>query len=223
MKTLTLTATMAAAVLLALPAHADQVQCQARTADAERTAAQCADASTALKLRLRQFGTRHYGGNLSDKEWDFLKRNPPSDQRTEIEAMAGDERRVGECHQRAHQQQVGANNACADATRRQSPQLAAIVSANEIEGVRNKIRPCWNTIGGPGAIVQFKVEMNPDGTVMKASVVDGQRYASDPAFRAAADAGHRAITNPRCQPWPLSPKKYNAWKSFVLNFDPRDY
>jgi hypothetical protein len=29
-----------------------------------------------------------------------------------------------------------------------APQLASVVTASEIEGVRNKIRPCWNTIGG---------------------------------------------------------------------------
>ena len=27
-------------------------------------------------------------------------------------------------------------------------QFAAVVTASEIEGVRQKIRPCWNTIGG---------------------------------------------------------------------------
>jgi len=59
-----------------------------------------------------------------------------------------------------------------------APNLAALVTASEIEGVRNKIRPCWNTIGG-------------------------------------------AIMNPRCQPWPLSPEKYNSWRRFTFNFDPR--
>ena len=29
-----------------------------------------------------------------------------------------------------------------------APDLAAVVTASEIEGVRNKIRPCWNTTGG---------------------------------------------------------------------------
>jgi hypothetical protein len=29
--------------------------------------------------------------------------------------------------------------------------------------------------------------------------------------------------NPRCQPWPLSPEKYNSWRNITFNFDPRDY
>ena len=43
------------------------------------------------------------------------------------------------------------------------------------------------------------------------------------AAGAAADAAHRAIMNPRCQPWPLSPEKYNSWRNITFNFDPRDY
>ena len=105
------------------------------------------------------------------------------------------------------------------------PNLAALVTASEIEGVRNKIRPCWNTIGGgrdQNMIVTLVVEMNRDGTPVKAELKDTGRYNSDPNYRAAADAAHRAIMNPRCQPWPLSPEKYNSWRRFAFNFDPRD-
>ena len=46
---------------------------------------------------------------------------------------------------------------------------------------------------------------------------------NDPTFRAAADSAMRAVSNPRCQPWPLSPDKYNSWRTITFNFDPRDY
>ena len=107
-----------------------------------------------------------------------------------------------------------------------APNLAAVVTASEIEGVRNKIRPCWNTIGGgrdQGMIITLVVQMNQDGTPVKAELKDTGRYNNDPNFRAAADAAHRAIMNPRCQPWPLSPEKYNSWRNITFNFDPRDY
>ncbi len=106
------------------------------------------------------------------------------------------------------------------------PNLAALVTASEIEGVRNKIRPCWNTLGGArdqALIVTLVVQMNQDGTPVKAEIEDTGRYGNDPTFRAAADAAHRAVMNPRCQPWPLSPEKYNSWRKFAFNFDPRDY
>ncbi len=107
-----------------------------------------------------------------------------------------------------------------------APNLAAVVTASEIEGVRQKIRPCWNTQGGSrdqAMIITLHVEMNQNGTPIKAELRDTGRYNSDPVYRAAADAAHRAIMNPRCQPWPLSPEKYNSWKNITFNFDPRDY
>jgi hypothetical protein len=107
-----------------------------------------------------------------------------------------------------------------------APNFASVVTASEIEGVRSKIRPCWNTIGGSrdqDMIVTLVVQMNQDGTPVKAEVRDTGRYNNDAAFRAAADAAHRAIMNPRCQPWPLSPEKYNSWRTITFNFDPRDY
>lgn len=236
MKSLALTAAMA--MLLALPVHADQVHCQARVAEANRTDAECKDTSIALKLRLRAFGNKHYGGNLSDDEWNFLKRNPPPEQKTEIETMVGEERRVADCQQRESLQRAAAKEACptkgsveqaVDAMMRQLPSglaklLSGPVTASEIEAVRSKLKPCWNTEGSSQSpIVQFRVEMNPDGTVAKASLVDAGRYASEPAYREAADKAYRAIMNPRCQPWPLPPEKYAAWKLVTMNFDARDY
>ena len=107
-----------------------------------------------------------------------------------------------------------------------APNLAAVVTASEIEGVRQKIRPCWNTQGGArdqAMIISLVVEMNQNGTPVKAELRDPGRYNSDPVYRAAADAAHRAIMNPRCQPWPLSPEKFASWKTITFNFDPRDY
>jgi hypothetical protein len=107
-----------------------------------------------------------------------------------------------------------------------APNLAAVVTASEVEGVRQKIRPCWNTQGGArdqGMIITLIVDMNQNGTPIKAELRDSGRYNSDPVFRAAADAARRAVLNPRCQPWPLSPEKFNSWRTITFNFDPRDY
>jgi hypothetical protein len=107
-----------------------------------------------------------------------------------------------------------------------APNLAAVVTASEIEGVRAMIRKCWSTQGGArgqNMIVTLVVQMNQDATPVRVEVKDVARYNSDPAYRFAADAAHRAIMNPRCQPWPLSPEKFNAWRFVTFNFDPRDY
>ena len=72
-------------------------------------------------------------------------------------------------------------------------------------------------------VVTMVVQMNQDGTPTKVDLKDTGRYYNDPTFRAAADSAMRAVSNPRCQPWPLSPEKYNAWRTITFNFDPRDY
>lgn len=106
-----------------------------------------------------------------------------------------------------------------------APEFAAVVTASEVEGVRQKIRPCWNTIGGAreAPIVTLVVQMNQNGTPIDAEFKDRGRYNNDPVYRSAADSARRAILNPRCQPWPLSPDKYNSWRTITFNFDPRDY
>jgi len=106
-----------------------------------------------------------------------------------------------------------------------APNLAAVVTASEIEGVRSKIRPCWLSPGGArdAPIITLTVQMNQDGTPVTAAVQDTGRYHNDPVFRAAADAAHRAVMNPRCQPWPLPSDRYTGWRTITFNFDPRDY
>ena len=105
-----------------------------------------------------------------------------------------------------------------------APEFAAVVTASEVEGVRQKIRPCWNSFGGAkdSPIVTLIVQMNQNGTPIDAEFRDPGRLG-DPVYRAAAESARRAIMNPRCQPWPLSPEKYSSWRTITFNFDPRDY
>ncbi|MEI6202492.1 MAG: hypothetical protein WCP68_11130, partial [Enhydrobacter sp.] len=105
-----------------------------------------------------------------------------------------------------------------------APEFAAVVTASEVEGVRQKIRPCWNSFGGAkdAPIVTLVVQMNQNGTPVEADFKDPGRMG-DPVYRAAAESARRAILNPRCQPWPLSPEKYSSWRVITFNFDPRDY
>jgi hypothetical protein len=106
-----------------------------------------------------------------------------------------------------------------------APQLATVVTASEIEGVRNKIRPCWLSPGGAREtpIITLVVQMNSDGSPTSADVEDKGRYSRDPIYRAAADAALRAVRNPRCQPWPLPLDRYNGWRTVTIDVDPRDY
>ena len=97
------------------------------------------------------------------------------------------------------------------------------VTAAEIVALRTKVQPCRFGASKTSPWVLIRVDVAPDRTPIKAEILDKARYNSDPAFRTAADAAHRAIMNPRCQPWPLSPERYNAWRIITFNFDPGDY
>jgi hypothetical protein len=105
-----------------------------------------------------------------------------------------------------------------------APEFANVVTASEVEGVRQKIRPCWNSFGGArdAPVVSLVVQMDQAGTPTDVQFKDPGRMG-DPVYRAAAESARRALMNPRCQPWPLSQEKYNSWRTITFNFDPRDY
>ena len=121
----------------------------------------------------------------------------------------------------------------ADALRRHqvAPQqklarLGSSLTMSERDSVRRQIEPCWNVPAGArdaeNLVVDIRLRLNADGTVMTAEFVDRARAARDTFFRAAAESALRAVLNPSCSPLRLPPKKYEEWKNMVLSFNPSD-
>lgn len=104
--------------------------------------------------------------------------------------------------------------------------IAMELTANEIDAVRQTIRKCWTFhAGSQGAkdiVVDIQIELEPDGTVKSAEIMDKDRLVKDPAFRTAAESAKRAVLDPNCSPLPLPPKKYEQWKTSAFRFDPKD-
>jgi hypothetical protein len=100
-------------------------------------------------------------------------------------------------------------------------QSAPVLTKAEVERLIATVRPCWLTASKSPA-VSLVVSMNRDGTPVSAQIKDTARYNADPGYRVAADSAYRAVMNPRCQPWPLPADRYNDWRTFTFNFDPRD-
>ena len=100
------------------------------------------------------------------------------------------------------------------------------VTISEIDVLRQQIAGCWNIAAGArqaeALSVEIEMRMNPDATVRTARVVDGARMNSDPFFRAAAESALRALSHPDCIPLKLPVGKYEVWKSFTFNFDPKN-
>jgi outer membrane biosynthesis protein TonB len=107
-----------------------------------------------------------------------------------------------------------------------APALSDRLTITEEDALRRQISQCWNMpIGARDAqnlVVEIIIDVNPDRTVQKAEIVDQSRYATDSFFRAAAEAGLRALRNPRCSPLELPSDKYEQWKRIDFTFDPRD-
>lgn len=103
--------------------------------------------------------------------------------------------------------------------------LGAQLSTSELDLVKQQIYECWNAPAGAreakNLTPEFRVYMNPDGTVRSATQLNSERN-SDQFFRAAAESAMRALRNPRCSPLKLPPDKYDLWQTFTITFDPKD-
>lgn len=105
-----------------------------------------------------------------------------------------------------------------------TPEFANVVTASEVEGVRQKIRPCWNSFKGArnAPVVSLVVELNRAGVPTGVEFKEPNRLG-DPTYKQAAESARKAVLNPKCHPWPLSPEKYDFWHTVTFNFDPLDY
>ena len=107
-----------------------------------------------------------------------------------------------------------------------APSLSERLTISEEDFLRRQIQQCWNMpVGARDAqnlIVEVIIAVNPDRTVARADIVDKNRMATDPFFRAAAESAVRALYNPRCTPLALPADKYEQWKVIDFTFDPRD-
>jgi hypothetical protein len=95
-----------------------------------------------------------------------------------------------------------------------------------VNALRQQFSPCWNVQAGAaeGATlaVEIRLQVNQDGSVRDAGIMDQSRYNSDDRFRAAADSALRAVRDPRCLPLRLPLEKFDMWRDMIINFDPKD-
>ncbi len=96
------------------------------------------------------------------------------------------------------------------------------MSQSELDALRGQVARCWNPpVGAAGAedlAVRLQFNLSREGAV------EGQmrvlNSSNNPAFNAAVSSAERAVL--RCGPYALPVAKYEAWKTVVVNFDPRE-
>ena len=103
--------------------------------------------------------------------------------------------------------------------------FAKQMTRSELDDLNRGVQPCWNVnAGGKDAQdlnVRLRVFVNPEMRVSEVQILDQLRYNTDTHFRAAAEAARRALLNPACSSLRLPPEKYEQWKVFIYNFDPK--
>lgn len=105
-------------------------------------------------------------------------------------------------------------------------EVGEVLTATQIDLIRQTIRKCWHFPAGlknaEDLIVDIEMELDPDGNVTKAKIVDTSRMNTDPDYRTAAENAYRAVLDPECNPLPLPKEKYEEWKNLELSFNPKE-
>ena len=94
---------------------------------------------------------------------------------------------------------------------------------SDFDRLRAHISQCWAPpLGAKGAAnlkVDILLELERDGKVRKAEILNVNRYNADKGYKVAADAALRAVIG--CGNLPLPADKYELWKKFIFGFDPK--
>lgn len=92
--------------------------------------------------------------------------------------------------------------------------------------IRQQVERCWLVpIGAKDAenlAVELRVQLNPDGSLQRAEIVDVARLTGDPFYRTVAESALRAVR--KCEPFQKLPvDRYDVWKDLKLTFNPEKY
>lgn len=93
---------------------------------------------------------------------------------------------------------------------------------SETDAIRAQIERAWIINPGvkdlEGMVIDLRVRINPDGSVIEAEIMDRMKAATDPFFRAMAESARRAAFN--ASPLKYPPAKYETFKVMELRFRP---
>ena len=100
------------------------------------------------------------------------------------------------------------------------------LTLSEEDALKAQIFGCWSVpLGLPyneNLLVRIKLKLKPDGTVIKAVILDSERMnmPGQGFFKVLAESALRAVQ--LCQPLRVPTSGYERWKDLQLNFDARE-
>ena len=100
------------------------------------------------------------------------------------------------------------------------------LTLSEEDALKAQIFGCWSIpLGLPyneNLLVRIKLQLKPDGTVIKSEILDHQRMnrPDQKFYKVLAESALRAVR--LCQPLKVPPTGYEKWKNLQLNFNPTE-
>ncbi len=92
--------------------------------------------------------------------------------------------------------------------------------------LKKQISKCWSIpLGLPyneNLLVRIKLKLKPDGTILKAEILDHERLnmPGQGFYKVLAESTLRAIK--LCQPLKVPTDNYERWNEMIINFDPKE-
>ena len=101
--------------------------------------------------------------------------------------------------------------------------LGEKLTISELDMIKRQFYDCWIVPAGAKKIrdlvVSIELKLDEDGNVTYSKLINNKRM-SDSFFRAAAESAMRAVNHPDCKKLKVPKKKYDVWKSLILDFNP---
>ncbi len=101
--------------------------------------------------------------------------------------------------------------------------LGEKLTISELDMIKRQFYDCWIVPAGAknlkNLIVSIQLKLDESGTVINSKLINDKNI-SDPFFRAAAESAIRAVNHPECKKLKVPEKKYEIWKSLILDFNP---
>ena len=102
----------------------------------------------------------------------------------------------------------------------------SVLTLSEEDALKAQIFGCWSIpLGLPhneNLLVRIKLKLKPDGTILKAEILDHERLnmPGQGYYKVLAESALRAIR--LCEPLKVPSDGYERWKELILNFDARE-
>ncbi|MAZ07865.1 MAG: hypothetical protein CMM99_05355 [Rickettsiales bacterium] len=101
--------------------------------------------------------------------------------------------------------------------------LGEKLTISELDMIRKQFYDCWIVPAGAknikDLVVSIELKLDENGNVMYSKLIN-DRNLKDSFFRAAAESAMRAVNHPDCKKLKVPKKKYDVWKSLILDFNP---